>query len=180
MVDVSKAAFVHPSALLFGDVALGLGASVWPYAVARAEVHRISIGDYTNIQDFVMLHIGYGTPLVIGAYCSITHHATLHGCTIGDNCLIGIGATVMDGAVVGENSIVGEHALVRAGFVVPPNSIVAGTPARVIRERDNREANRKNALLYHENALAYARGEHRAWADPALAARLAARAEAEG
>ena len=123
MIDVSKAAFVHPSALFYGDVSLGTGASVWPHAVARAEMHHITIGDYTNIQDFVMLHVGYGTPTVIGAYCSITHHVTLHGCTIGDNCLIGIGATVMDGAVIGENSIVGEHALVRPGVVIPPNSM---------------------------------------------------------
>ncbi len=180
MIDVSKAAFVHPSALLYGEVALGTGASIWPNAVARAEVHFIKIGDYTNIQDFVMLHAGYDTPVVIGSFCSITHRATLHGCTIGDNCLIGIGAAVMDGAVIGENSIVGEHALVRAGFVVPPNSIVAGVPARIVRSQDNRAANRKNAMLYHENALGYARGDHRVWADPACAARIAARLAAEG
>jgi carbonic anhydrase/acetyltransferase-like protein (isoleucine patch superfamily) len=180
MIDVSKAAFVHPSALFFGEVTLGTGASVWPYAVARAEMHRICIGDYNNIQDFVMLHVGWDTPTVIGAYCSITHHVTLHGCTIGDNCLIGVGATVMDGAVIGENSIVGEHALVRAGAVIPPNSIVAGVPAKVIRSQDNRAANRRNAMLYYENALAYARGEHRAWADPDCHARVAARLAAEG
>jgi len=180
MIDISKAAFVHPSALLYGEVALGAGVSIWPNTVARAEVQFISIGDYTNIQDFVMLHAGYDTPTVIGAYCSITHRATLHGCTVGDNCLIGIGAAVMDGAVIGENSIVGEHALVRAGMVVPPNSIVAGVPARIIRSQDNRAANRQNALFYHENALAYARGEHRVWADPACGARVAARLAAEG
>ncbi|MGO9485552.1 MAG: gamma carbonic anhydrase family protein [Rhodomicrobium sp.] len=180
MIDISKAAFVHPSALFYGDVALGTGVSVWPYAVARAEMHFIAIGDYTNIQDFVMLHVGYDTPTVIGAYCSIAHRATLHGCTVGDNCLIGIGATVMDGAMIGKNSIVGEHALVRPGVIVPPNSIVAGVPAEVIRSQDNRAANRKNAVLYHENALGYARGDHRVWADPACAARLAARLAAEG
>ncbi len=180
MIDVSKAAFVHPSALFFGEVALGAGASVWPYAVARAEMHRIAIGDYTNIQDFAMLHVGWDTPTLIGAYCSITHRVTLHGCTIGDHCLIGVGATVMDGAVIGENSIVGEHALVRAGAVIPPDSIVAGVPAKVIRSQDNREANRRNAMLYYENALAYARGEHRAWSDPDCHARVAARLAAEG
>ncbi len=180
MIDTSRAAFVHPSALLYGHIALGPGVSIWPYAVARAEVHYITIGDYTNIQDFNMLHIGYDTPLRIGAYCSITHRATLHGCTIGDNCLVGIGATIMDGAVIGENSIVGEHALVRPGFVAPPNSVVAGVPARIIRAKDNRAANRINALLYHENAVAYARGEHRAWAEAGLAAKLAAQVAAEG
>lgn len=180
MIDVSKAAFVHPSALLYGEVALGTGVSIWPNAVARAEVHFIEIGDYTNIQDFVMLHVGYDTPAVIGSYCSITHHATLHGCTVGNNCLIGIGVTIMDGAVIGENSIVGEHALVRPGFVAPPNSIVAGVPARIIRSQDNRAANRQNAMLYHENAQGYARGDYRVWADPACADRVAARLAAEG
>ncbi|MGO9545916.1 MAG: gamma carbonic anhydrase family protein [Rhodomicrobium sp.] len=178
MIDTSQAAYVHPSALLFGLIAVGTGVSIWPYAVARAEVHYISIGDYTNIQDFAMLHIGYGTPLKIGAYCSITHHATLHGCTIGDNCLVGIGATIMDGAVIGENSIVGEHSLVRPGFIAPPESILAGVPARLIRKHDNRIANRLNALFYHENALAYAHGDHRAWAEPGLAAKLGPRAAA--
>jgi carbonic anhydrase/acetyltransferase-like protein (isoleucine patch superfamily) len=176
MIDLSKAAFVHESARLYGKIAVGEGVSIWPYAVARAEVHEIVIGDYTNIQDFAMIHVGFETPILIGRYCSIAHRATLHGCTIGDNCLIGIGASVMDGGVIGENSIAGEHALVRPGFVAPPGSIVAGIPAR---SKNNRVANRVNTLFYHENALAYARGEHRAWADPALAARLAGRAAGE-
>ncbi len=179
MIDVSKAAFVHPSALFFGEVALGAASSVWPYVVARSEMHRISIGAYTNIQDFVMIHEGWETPTVVGAYCSITHRVTLHGCTIGDNCLIGIGATIMDGAVVGENSIVGEHALVRAGVVIPPDSIVAGVPAKIIRSQNNRAANRKNALLYYENALGYAHGNHRVWADPDVSARIAAQLAAD-
>ncbi len=180
MIDVSKAAFVHPTALLYGSVTAGTGASIWPYAVARSEMHRIAIGDYTNIQDFVMIHVGWETPTIVGAYCSITHHVNLHGCTIGDNCLIGIGATIMDGAVIGENSIVGEHALVRAGAVIPPNSIVVGSPAKVIRSQDNSAMTCRNAVIYHENALAYARGEHRAWAEPGYVARVAARLAAEG
>jgi carbonic anhydrase/acetyltransferase-like protein (isoleucine patch superfamily) len=180
MPDISAAAFVHPSALLYGDITIGKGASIWPYAVARAEMWSIEIGDYTNIQDHVMLHVGYDTPLKIGAYCSITHRAVLHGCAIGDNCLIGIGATVMDGAVIGENSIVGEHALVRPGFVAPPNSIVAGVPARIIRTQDSRMPNRANAIFYHENALGYARGDHRVWASPDFAKRVQTRLAAEG
>ena len=90
----------------------------------------------------------------------------LHGCTIGDNCLIAIGATVMEGAVIGENSIVGGHAFVPDGMVVPPNSIVMGTPARVVRTANNFVANRVNAMLYHHNAQCYARGEHRGWEGP--------------
>jgi carbonic anhydrase/acetyltransferase-like protein (isoleucine patch superfamily) len=175
MIDVSRAAFIHPSALLFGKVTLGHGTSIWPYAVARAEMHDITIGEYTNIQDFVMIHVGYETATSVGSYCSITHRATLHGCTIGDNCLIGIGATVMGGAVIGENSIVAEHALVRPGFVAPPNSIVAGVPAKIVAERDSRIPNQMNAIFYHENALAYAKGNYCIGADPAVADRIAAR-----
>ncbi|SRR5579883_147601 len=178
IIDISRAAFVHPTALLFGKIALGEGSSIWPYAVARSEMHSIEVGRYSNIQDFVMIHVGYDFPTIVGSYCSIAHHATLHGCTIGDHCLIGIGATIMDGAVVGENSIVGEHALVRPGFKAPPNSVVAGVPARIIRTQDNKRANIMNALFYYENALAYARGDHRVAEDPGFAANLAQRANA--
>ena len=110
-----------------------------------------------------MVHVGYGTPTIIGAYTSVTHRVVLHGCIIGENCLIGIGATVMDGAVIGDNSIVGQHAYVKDGTIIPPNSIVMGTPAKVVAQRNNFVANRLNAWLYHRNGLAYARGEHRAW-----------------
>ncbi len=117
-----------------------------------------------------MVHVGYDTPVRIGDYASITHRVVLHGCTVGENCLIGIGATIMDGAVIGANSIVAGHAFVREGQVIPPNSIVMGTPAKVVRTADNFVANRLNAWHYHQNALAYARGDHRAWHGPAFEA----------
>ena len=98
----------------------------------------------------------------------------LHGCTIGDNCLIAIGATIMDGAVIGRNSIVAGHAFVREGTIIPENSIVMGTPAKVVATRNNYVANRVNAMLYHRNAEAYARGEHRAWDGPAFEAAMTA------
>ena len=120
-----------------------------------------------------MIHTDPGKPVTIGAYTSVTHHATLHGCTIGSHCLIGINATIYNGAVIGDGSIVGQHAYVRDGMVVPPSSIVVGSPARVIRTADNRLANRMNALFYHRNALAYARGEYRAWDGPEFDAWLA-------
>jgi carbonic anhydrase/acetyltransferase-like protein (isoleucine patch superfamily) len=148
--DLDKAAYIDPSALIFGDVRAGEGASIWPYAVIRAEHTRVEIGAFTNLQD-------------IGAYCSITHRVVLHGCTVGDNCLIGIGATIMDGAVIGENSIVAGHSFVREGTIIPPNSVVMGTPGKVVATRNNFVANRINAMLYHRNAEAYARGDHRAW-----------------
>jgi carbonic anhydrase/acetyltransferase-like protein (isoleucine patch superfamily) len=196
----SAAAWIDPTARVFGNVRVGEGASLWPYVVIRAESGHVSIGPFSNVQDHVMIHIGYAAPTAIGAYCSIAHRVVLHGCTLGDNCLVGIGATIMDGAVIGENSIVAGHAFVREGTIVPPNSIVAGhafvregtivppnsivmgTPAKVVRETNNWVANRANAWLYHRNAQHYARGEHRAWDGPeyeaAKAAELA-RLEAE-
>jgi carbonic anhydrase/acetyltransferase-like protein (isoleucine patch superfamily) len=173
LVDLSRAAFVHPSANVYGRVTAGEGSSIWINAAIRSEAAHVEIGAYTNIQDFVMIHTDPGRPVVIGEHCSITHHATLHGCTIGNNVLVGINATIYGGAVIGDNSIVGQHAYVKDGTVVPPNSIVVGSPARVVSTRDNWLANRMNAAFYHRNALAYARGDHRAWDGPEFEAWMA-------
>lgn len=162
-LDTAAAAYIDPSAQLYGRVTLGEGSSVWPNVVMRSEAAHVAIGAFSNIQDFVMVHTDPSRPVVVGAYCSVTHHATLHGCTLGDNVLVGINATIYSGAVIGDNSIVGQHAYVRDGTVVPPNSVVVGAPAKVIRTANNWIANRINALFYHRNALAYARGDHRAW-----------------
>ncbi|MGQ5701464.1 gamma carbonic anhydrase family protein [Sandaracinobacteroides sp. A072] len=166
LVDLSRAAFVHPSAAIYGKVTAGEGSSIWCNVVIRSEAAHVEVGAYTNIQDFVMIHTDPGQPVVIGSHCSITHHATIHGSTIGNNVLIGINATVYGGSVIGDNSIVGQHAYVKDGTIVPPNSIVVGSPARVIRMHNSWIANRMNALVYHRNALAYARGDHRAWEGP--------------
>jgi carbonic anhydrase/acetyltransferase-like protein (isoleucine patch superfamily) len=165
-VDLSRAAFVHPSAHVYGEVTAHEGSSIWINAAIRAEAAHVEIGAFTNIQDFVMIHTDPGRPVIIGSHCSITHHATIHGSTIGDNVLIGINATVYGGSHIGDNSIVGQHAYVKDGTIVPPNSIVVGSPAKVIRMANNWVANRMNALFYHRNALAYARGDHRAWDGP--------------
>jgi carbonic anhydrase/acetyltransferase-like protein (isoleucine patch superfamily) len=145
---------------------MGEGSSIWCNAVVRSEAAHVDIGAYTNVQDFVMIHTDPGRPVVIGTHCSITHHATIHGSTIGNNVLIGINATIYGGAVIGDNSIVGQHAYVKDGTIVPPNSIVVGSPAKVIKMANSWVANRMNALFYHRNALAYARGDHRAWEGP--------------
>jgi carbonic anhydrase/acetyltransferase-like protein (isoleucine patch superfamily) len=139
------------------------GSSLWHNVVARAECEEIRIGRMTNIQDFVMIHVGYDWPTRIGDFCSITHHATVHGCTLGDAVLVGINAVIMDGAVIGAGSIVAGGAMVTEGSEFPENSIIAGVPARQIGERDNARANRMNAWLYHRNAEFYRRGEHDAW-----------------
>ena len=159
-------AFIHESALLFGKITVHENASIWMNVVARAEHKEISIGPYTNIQDFVMLHIGDHTPTIIGSHCSITHHCTIHGCTIGDNCLIGIHSTIMDGCVIGNNCVIGGHTYLKAGSVIPDNSVVMGTPGKVVRSENNYAKNRLNAFAYYINALAYAKGQHRAWAEP--------------
>jgi carbonic anhydrase/acetyltransferase-like protein (isoleucine patch superfamily) len=160
------AAYIDATARIYGGVEIGEGSSLWPYAVIRAEGFAVRIGRLSNLQDHVMVHIGYHAPTVVGDYCSITHRVVLHGCTIGDNCLIGIGATIMEGAVIGDNCIVAGHSFVADNTVVPPNSIVMGTPAKVVRSVNSFVPNRINAMLYHRNATAYARGDHRAWHGP--------------
>lgn len=161
-VTLDNPAFIHPSALLYGKVTIGEGASVWPYVVMRCEASEIRIGRMTNIQDFVMIHYGgNGSPTIVGDYCSITHHVTLHGCEIGDNCLIGINSTIMDGAKIGAGSIVAGNAIVTEDAEFPENSIIAGVPAKLMKQIDNTVANRNNALYYHEIACGYARGVDR-------------------
>ncbi len=179
-VQFDNPAFVHETAEIFGNARFAEGVSIWPRAVMRAEAHENVVGPYSNIQDFVMVHVGYDHGNHIGAHCSIAHHASLHGCTIGDNCLIGINATIMDGAVIGDNCIIAGHAIVGAGSQIPANSIVAGVPGAVVKSRNNFVDNRINAFSYHFIALAYARGDHRGWASEAYqTARDAERARLE-
>jgi carbonic anhydrase/acetyltransferase-like protein (isoleucine patch superfamily) len=159
----SAAAYIDPSARVHGQVEIAESASLWPYTVIRAEGYHVRIGRFCNLQDHVMVHVGYRKPTIVGDFCSITHRVVLHGCTIGDNCLIGIGATIMEGVVIGENSIVAGHSFVADNMIVPPNSIVVGTPAKVVRTANSYVANKLNAMLYYRNGLAYRKGDHRAW-----------------
>ena len=160
-VTLNDPALIHDTALLYGKVTIGKGSSVWPRVVMRAEMFEIQIGENTNIQDFVMVHVGALTPTIIGNNCSITHHATVHGCTIGDNCLIGINATVMDGAVIGKNSIVAGHCIVNENKNFPDNSVIAGVPGKVIATRDNSKHTLFNAAFYNRIAQNHAKGIER-------------------
>ncbi|MEM8800245.1 MAG: gamma carbonic anhydrase family protein [Pseudomonadota bacterium] len=160
-VEITDPSLVHETALIFGRVRLDRGVSVWPYVVMRAEMHAIEIGEDTNIQDFVMVHVGAMTPTIVGANCSITHRATIHGCKIGENTMIGIGATIMDGAVIGRNSVVAGHAIVGENKVFEDNAVIAGVPARQVATRDNTQSNLINARFYSRNAANYAKGQHR-------------------
>lgn len=160
-VEIAPDALIHDTALIHGKVTIASRVSVWPHVVIRAEADQVEIGEGTNLQDFVMVHVGMNTGTKVGRNCSITHHVTIHGCDIGDDCLIGINATVMDGARIGAGSIVAGHAIVMENAEFPPNSIIAGVPAKLIRTRDNTVANRANADWYWRNAQAYAHGIHR-------------------
>ena len=177
---IDPSVWIAPSAQIFGRVTIARDASVWHNVVMRAECGEISIGRMTNIQDFVMIHVGYDDPTRIGDFCSITHRAVVHGATVEDDCLIGIGAVVMDGAVIGRGSSVAPGAVVTERTVIPPGSIAAGVPARVIKSRDCARENRGNAWNYWWNAQAYARGEHRAWEGEAFRRFTEAKRRSEG
>lgn len=154
-------AFAAPMSALIGDVTLHAGASVWYGAVLRAEFEPIVLGADSNIQDNCTVHVDLGFPVTIGERVSVGHNAVLHGCTIEDDCLIGMGATVLNGAVIGAGSLVAAQALVPQGMVVPPGSLVAGVPAKVRREltQEEREGVTLNGTVYVDLAKAH-RAEH--------------------
>ncbi|MEU9454249.1 gamma carbonic anhydrase family protein [Streptomyces sp. NPDC048277] len=153
--------FVAPTASVIGDVTLRAGASVWYGAVVRGDVEKITVGAQANVQDNVTLHADPGFPVTVGERVSIGHNAVVHGATVGDDCLIGMGATVLNGAVIGAGSLVAAQALVPQGMEVPPGSLVAGVPAKVRRElsEEERQGVTLNGTLYAELAKAH-RGVH--------------------
>lgn len=126
--------WIHPLACVIGEVRLGARVSIWPGAVLRGDQGAIEVGDDSNIQDGSVLHDTGGRSVTrVGAWVTVGHRAILHGCVVGDGCLIGMGAIVLDNAEIGEGSIVGAGALVTAGTRIPPGSLVLGSPARVAR-----------------------------------------------
>jgi len=177
-VALEDPAFIHPSALIHGKVRLRARASLWPYVVIRAENYEVDIGESVNIQDFVMVHVGAQSGTHVGAHCSVAHRAILHGCTLGANTLVGIAATLMDGVEIGANCVIGAGALVLENTKVPDNSIVVGSPGKVIRTRNSYVPNRFNAWLYALNAEAYRDGRHRRWDGAGFAAEAAAKLKA--
>ena len=125
--------YIAKTATVIGDVTLGDASSVWYGAVLRGDINRIEIGHHSNVQDNAVLHLADDYPCVVGNWVTIGHSANVHACTIGDECLIGMGATVLDGAVIGEQSLIGANALVTPGMQIPPGSLVVGAPAKVKR-----------------------------------------------
>lgn len=132
-------AFLAPTAALSGDVELAAGASAFYGVSVRGDSAPIRVGEGTNLQDNVVLHADAGYPCTVGAGVSVGHSAVVHGCTVGDNCLIGMSATIMNGAVVGEGSLIAAGAVVLEGTQIPPRSLVAGVPAKVRRELNDDE-----------------------------------------
>jgi carbonic anhydrase/acetyltransferase-like protein (isoleucine patch superfamily) len=132
--SVDETVFLAPDAMVIGEVQLGHETSVWFHVVLRGDINRITIGARTNVQDGTVVHVTHDLPVLVGREVTIGHLAMIHGCTIHDRCLIGMHAIILDGAIVGEGSIVAAGAVVRERFVVPPGVLVAGVPARVVRE----------------------------------------------
>lgn len=131
---VPEGSWVAPSADLIGDARLGDGVGIWFGAVIRADNTPIIVGDRTNIQEGAMLHSDPGIPLTIGSDCTVGHHAILHGCTLGDRVLVGMGAVVLNHAVIGDDCLIGAGALVTEGKTFPPGSLIIGSPAKAVRE----------------------------------------------
>ncbi|MET0974823.1 MAG: gamma carbonic anhydrase family protein [Leifsonia sp.] len=148
--EIAESAFVAAGAVIVGAVTLRESSSVWYNAVLRAEAAPIVLGAGSNLQDTVVCHVDSGYPLGIGSNVSVGHGAVLHGCTVEDDCLIGMSATVLNGAVIGAGSLVAAGAVVLEGTIIPPGSLVAGVPAKVRRELtdDERAGIRTNADHY--------------------------------
>lgn len=137
-MTIHPTAFIHPEAFVCGAVTLGARASVWPGAVIRADSDAVSIGEDTNIQDGCVVHVDPGLPCTIGARVTVGHRAIVHGATVEDECLIGMGAVVLNRVVVGRGSLVGAGAVCSEGMVIPPGSLVLGVPAKVVRSIDEK------------------------------------------
>ncbi len=133
---VPPSAFVAPGAVVMGDVTLGEESSVWYGAVIRGDMAPIRIGDQTNIQDGTIVHVDEGVPCTIGSRVGVGHRVILHGCTVEDDCLIGMGSVLLNGVVIGQGSVVAAGAVIPEGMLVPAGSLVIGVPGRIVRAVD--------------------------------------------
>lgn len=147
--------FIAEGAKIIGDVKLYKNANVWFNAVLRGDVGQITIGENSNIQDNSTVHVDYDTPVIIGKNVTIGHNCILHSCIVEDNCLIGMGTTILNNAVIGKGSIVGANSLVTGKTIIPPNSLVLGSPAKVVKQLDSNKENEIHAEKYVELAKSY-------------------------
>lgn len=148
--DVHETAWLAPNATVIGKVKLEAQVSIWYNAVLRGDTELITVGERSNIQDGCVLHADPGFPTTVGAGVSVGHNAILHGCTVEDDCLIGMGATVLNGAVIGRGSLIAANALIPEGAQIPPGSLVAGVPGKVRRELTDEQQRgiELNAMAY--------------------------------
>jgi carbonic anhydrase/acetyltransferase-like protein (isoleucine patch superfamily) len=149
MPTIAASAFIAPTATVLFDVTVGERSSVWYGTVIRGDADRVTIGSDCNIQDLTMVHVDEGVPCTIGDRVSIGHRAIIHGCTLEDDALIGMGAIVLNGAVVGRGAVVAAGALVPEGYRVPPATLVVGMPCRVVRQLDSALEARREATWRH-------------------------------
>ncbi|MBE9635864.1 gamma carbonic anhydrase family protein [Salipiger mangrovisoli] len=158
--ELHESAWVAPDANLIGRIVMEEGSSVWFGCTLRGDNEEIRVGAGSNVQENVVCHTDMGFPLVIGAGCTIGHKAMLHGCTIGENSLIGMGATILNGAKIGRNCLIGAGALIPEGKEIPDGSLVMGMPGKVVRQLDEAaiEALRNSALNYQQNARRFRAG----------------------
>lgn len=159
---IGENVFIAPGAVVIGDVTLGEESSVWYHSTIRGDDDAIIIGHCTNIQDNVVLHVDRGVPMTIGDGSSVGHGAILHGCQIGNNTLIGMGAIVLNGAKVGNDCIIGAGTLITQNKVIPDRSLVMGSPGKVVRSltEEEIEENRKNAEAYVQDSKAHRKQEY--------------------
>lgn len=153
--EIDETAFVHPDAVVIGQVRIGAEASVWPCAVLRGDHGTISVGARTSVQDGTIVHTTHEWPTVIGAECVVGHNAHLEGCVVEDHCLIGSGSVTLNRARVGAGAIVAASALVPEGFVVPPGALVAGVPVKVKKTGVPADWTDRAVKTYVESARAY-------------------------
>ncbi|HEX9631998.1 MAG TPA: gamma carbonic anhydrase family protein [Gemmatimonadales bacterium] len=160
---IHPSAFIAPGAVVLGDVTLGRDASIWYHCVVRADMAPVVIGDETNIQDLTMVHVDEGVPCTIGRRVGVGHRAILHGCTVGDGALIGMGAVLLNGVHVGAGAVIGAGAVLAEGLEVPPGMLVLGVPGRVVRPVSEGLAARARRTWEHYVAEA---ARHRSGAVP--------------
>ena len=150
--NIHEDTFIAENAAVIGDVNIGEGTSIWYNAVLRGDIENITVGKYSNIQDNAMVHTETNIPTKLGDYTVVGHNAVVHGCTIGNNCLIGMGAIILNKAVIGDNCIIGAGAVVTEGKEIPANSLVIGVPGKVVRQVTEEEIQsvKANAIRYNE------------------------------
>lgn len=159
---VDPSCYVAPEAVIIGDVEIGRGCSVWPYAVIRADLSPVRIGEGSSVQEHCQIHGNPGKPTLIGNNVSIGHGAIIHAAKIADLVIVGMNSCILDGAEVGSGSVIGAAAVVTENMKIPEGSLVVGVPAKILRQGDPslREAARRNAEAYHVLRDAHKRGEY--------------------